>query len=191
MTGLEIWLLAVGLAMDCFAVSIASGILLKRTLWRPMLTMAFFFGLFQAIMPLLGWIGASTFSHLIESLDHWIAFAILAFLGGRMVRESFKDEDCKKEYDPKSLKVVLALAVATSIDALAIGVSFAFLGMRDFSEILPPISIIGFVSFAMSYRITIRYPLWMWHCTKTTGRALGRYYPDYHRNQNINRTLVL
>ena len=162
MTGLEIWLLAVGLAMDCFAVSIASGILLKRTLWRPMLTMAFFFGLFQAIMPLLGWIGASTFSHLIESLDHWIAFAILAFLGGRMVRESFKDEDCKKEYDPKSLKVVLAkdlpldhkemllLAVATSIDALAIGVSFAFLSMRDFSEILPPISIIGFVSFAMS-----------------------------------------
>ena len=85
MTGLEIWLLAVGLAMDCFAVSIASGILLKRTLWQPMLTMAFFFGLFQAIMPLLGWIGASTFSHLIESLDHWIAFAILAFLGGRMV----------------------------------------------------------------------------------------------------------
>ena len=187
MTGLEIWLLAVGLAMDCFAVSIASGILLKRTLWRPMLTMAFFFGLFQAIMPLLGWIGASTFSHLIESLDHWIAFAILAFLGGRMVRESFKDEDCKKEYDPKSLKVVLALAVATSIDALAIGVSFAFLGMRDFSEILPPICIFRHVS----YRITIRYPLWMRHCTKTTGRTLGRYYPDYHRNQNINRTLVL
>ena len=140
MNGLEIWLLAVGLAMDCFAISIASGILLKRTLWRPMLTMAFFFG----------WIGASTFSHLIESLDHWIAFIILAFLGGRMVRESFKDEDCKKEYDPKSLKVVLALAVATSIDALAIGVSFAFLGMRDFSEILAPISIIGFVSFIMS-----------------------------------------
>lgn len=150
MNGLEIWLLAVGLSMDCFAISIASGILLKRTLWRPMLTMAFFFGLFQAIMPLLGWIGASTFSHLIESLDHWIAFIILAFLGGRMVRESFKDEDCKKEYDPKSLKVVLALAVATSIDALAIGVSFAFLGMRDFSEILAPISIIGFVSFIMS-----------------------------------------
>ena len=86
----------------------------------------------------------------IESLDHWIAVIILAFLGGRMVRESFKDEDCKKEYDPKSLKVVLALAVATSIDALAIGVSFAFLGMRDFSEILAPISIIGFVSFVMS-----------------------------------------
>lgn len=150
MTGLEIWLLAVGLAMDCFAVSIASGILLKRRLWRPMLTMAFFFGLFQALMPLIGWAGASAFSHLIESIDHWIAFAILAFLGGRMISESFKDEECKQEYDPKSLKMILALAVATSIDALAVGVSFAFLGMRGFAEILPPVSIIGFVSFVLS-----------------------------------------
>lgn len=150
MNGLEIWLLAVGLAMDCFAVSIASGILLKRTQWRPMLTMAFFFGLFQALMPLAGWLAASSFSHLIESVDHWIAFVILAFLGGRMVLESFKDDDCKHEYDPTKLKVMLALAVATSIDALAVGVSFAFLGMRNFSEILPPVGIIGFVSFSMS-----------------------------------------
>lgn len=150
MTGLEIWLLAVGLAMDCFAVSIASGIILKRMQLRPMLVMAFFFGFFQALIPLLGWIGASFFSHLIENIDHWIAFAILAFLGGRMVMESFKDEDCKNEYDPTSLKVVLALAVATSIDALAVGVSFAFLGIRSLPSILSPISIIGFVSFALS-----------------------------------------
>lgn len=150
MTGLEIWLLAVGLAMDCFAVSIASGIILKRARVRPMLVMAFFFGLFQALMPLLGWLCANSFSHLIESIDHWIAFSILAFLGGRMVMESFKDEDCRHEYDPTSLKVVLALAVATSIDALAIGISFAFLGIRSFSAILSPIGIIGFVSFAMS-----------------------------------------
>lgn len=150
MTGLEIWLLAVGLAMDCFAVSIASGIILKRTRLRPMLVMAFFFGLFQALMPLFGWLCAKSFSHLIESIDHWIAFSILAFLGGRMVMESFKDEDCRHEYDPTSLKVVLALAVATSIDALAIGISFAFLGIRSFSAILSPIGIIGFVSFAMS-----------------------------------------
>ena len=150
MTGLEIWLLAVGLAMDCFAVSIASGIILKRMQLRPMLVMAFFFGFFQALMPLLGWIGASFFSHLIENIDHWIAFAILAFLGGRMVMESFKDEDCNNEYDPTSLNVVLALAVATSIDALAVGVSFAFLGIRSLPSILSPISIIGFVSFALS-----------------------------------------
>lgn len=108
MTGLEIWLLAVGLAMDCFAVSIASGIILKRVRLRPMLVMSISFGFFQALMPLLGWIGASFFSHLIESIDHWIAFSILAFLGGRMIMESFKDEGCKHEYDPTSLKVVLA-----------------------------------------------------------------------------------
>lgn len=150
MTGFEIWLLALGLAMDCFAVSIASGIILKRIQLRPMLVMALSFGFFQALMPLLGWIGASFFSHLIECLDHWIAFAILLFLGGRMVLESFKDEDCKQEYDPTRLKVVLALSVATSIDALAVGVSFAFLGIKDCSAILPPIGIIGFVSFVVS-----------------------------------------
>ena len=151
MTGLEIWLLAIGLAMDCFAVSIASGIILKRVRMRPMLIMTLAFGFFQALMPLLGWIGASFFSHLIENIDHWIAFAILAFLGGRMVLESFKDEDCRHEFDPTSLKVVSALAVATSIDALAVGVSFAFLGVRSFSSILPSIGIIGFVSFALSF----------------------------------------
>ena len=150
MTTIEIWLLAVGLAMDCFAISIASGILLKRTLWRPMLMMAFFFGLFQALMPLIGWACASTFSHLIEDVDHWIAFAILAFLGGRMVRESFKEEDCRQDFDPTRLKVVLMLAVATSIDALAVGVSFAFLGMKSVTTILSPVGIIGFVSFALS-----------------------------------------
>ncbi|MCM0383674.1 manganese efflux pump [Bacteroides fragilis] len=150
MTGLEIWLLAIGLAMDCLAVSIASGIILKRIQWQPMLVMAFFFGLFQAIMPLLGWLGASTFSHLIESVDHWIAFAILAFLGGRMIKESFKEEDCCQRFNPASLKVVITMAIATSIDALAIGVSFAFLGIKSCSSILYPVSIIGFVSFLMS-----------------------------------------
>lgn len=150
MTGLEIWLLAVGLAMDCFAVSIASGILLKRTRWRPMLVMAFFFGLFQALMPLIGWAAASLFSHLIESVDHWIAFGILAFLGIRMIRESLKEEDCRHTFDPTRLRVVVAFAVATSIDALAVGVSFAFVGMRGISGILPAVGVIGFVSFVLS-----------------------------------------
>lgn len=151
MTAIETWLLAVGLAMDCFAISIASGILLKRTFWRPMLTMAFFFGFFQALMPLIGWACASMFSHLIEDVDHWIAFAILTFLGGRMVLESFKEENCRQDFDPTRLKVVLMLAVATSIDALAVGVSFAFLGMKSIAIILSPVGIIGFVSFALSW----------------------------------------
>ena len=150
MTGLEIWLLAIGLAMDCFAVSIASGIILKRIQWQPMLVMAFAFGFFQAIMPFIGWMCANTFSHLIESVDHWIAFAILAFLGGRMVYESFKEEGCRQEFNPASPKVVLTMAIATSIDALAIGVSFAFLGIQDYRDILSPILIIGLVSLIMS-----------------------------------------
>ena len=112
MTGLEIWLLAIGLAMDCFAVSIASGIILKRTRWKPMLVMAFAFGFFQAIMPFIGWMCAKTFSHLIESVDHWIAFAILAFLGGRMILESFKEEECCKLFNPANPKVVLTMAIA-------------------------------------------------------------------------------
>ncbi|HJD75898.1 manganese efflux pump MntP family protein [Bacteroides reticulotermitis] len=150
MTGLEIWLLAIGLAMDCLAVSIASGIMLKRIEWRPMLTMAFAFGFFQALMPFAGWMGANTFSHLIESVDHWIAFAILSFLGVRMILEAFKDEEFKNEFNPSSLKVVLAMAVATSIDALAVGVSFAFLGIKNYATILSPIAIIGLVSFTVS-----------------------------------------
>lgn len=150
MTGLDIWLLAIGLSMDCFAVSIASGILLKRPMLRPMLFMAFCFGFFQAMMPLLGWAGTKLFSHLVESIDHWIAFAILAFLGGRMIAGSFKQEDCKHEFDPTNVKVVLSLAVATSIDALAVGVSFACSGINGFGSILCPVGIIGWVSFVLS-----------------------------------------
>ena len=150
MTGLEIWLLAIGLAMDCFAVSIASGIILKRVQLRPMLIMALAFGFFQALMPLLGWIGASFFSHLIESIDHWIAFAILAFLGGRMIMESFKDEDCRHEFDPTKLKVVAALAVATSIDALAVGVFVRFSGSLQLCIHSAPYRHHRFVSFALS-----------------------------------------
>ena len=99
MTTLEIWLLAISLAMDCFTVSITSGIIMRRICWRTFFIMAFFFGLFQAVMPLIGWFAASRFSHLIEDYDHWIAFGLLAFLGGRMIKESFSNED-KRCFDP-------------------------------------------------------------------------------------------
>ncbi len=150
MTGLEIWLLAVGLSMDCFAVSIASGIILKRMQLRPMLFMAFSFGLFQWLMPLIGWAGANLFSHLIADIDHWVAFGILAILGGRMIAESFKKENCKHEYNPADMKVTLAFALATSIDALAVGISFAFTGINNCASIMPAVGIIGLVSFILS-----------------------------------------
>ena len=150
MTGIEIVLLAIGLAMDCFAVSITSGIFLRKIQWRPILIMAFSFGFFQAIMPLLGWIGGISFSYLIANIDHWIAFAILAFLGGRMVHESFKDDDCRQEFDPTKPKVILTMSIATSIDAMAVGVSFAFMGFTHFSTLCFPIFVIGLTSFLLS-----------------------------------------
>ena len=170
MSTLEIWLLAFSLAMDCFTVSIASGIIMRRIHWRTILIMSFFFGLFQGLMPLGGWFFASRFPHLIESFDHWIAFGLLAFLGFRMIKESFSDEDTDS-FDPTILKVVLMLAIATSIDAMAVGISFAFVGMSSLASILFPIIIIGIVSFIMSIignlvgvylgkRVNLRMELW-------------------------------
>lgn len=170
MSTLEIWLLAISLAMDCFTVSITSGIIMRRICWRTFFVMAFFFGLFQAAMPLIGWFCASRFSHLIESYDHWIAFGLLAFLGGRMIKEGFSNED-KHCFDPTRLKVVLTLAIATSIDALAVGISFAFVGMNSLVSILSPIAIIGLASFIISLagsligvfcgkRFNLRMELW-------------------------------
>lgn len=149
MGNLEIWLLAFSLAMDCFTVSITSGVIMRRIAWRTILTMSFFFGLFQGVMPILGWFGASRFYHLIERFDHWIAFGLLAFLGIRMIKESLSDNDhcC---FDPTRLGVILTLAVATSIDALAVGISFACTGMDTFATILCPVIIIGLVSLGMS-----------------------------------------
>lgn len=146
---LEIWLLAVSLAIDCFTVSVTSGIILHRIRWGIFLKMAFLFGLFQAAMPFLGWLGASRFNHLIETYDHWIAFALLAFLGIRMIREHFKDEE-ERSFDPTRLKVIVALAVATSIDALAVGISFAFTGFRTLSSLLYPLTAIGIASLVIS-----------------------------------------
>jgi putative Mn2+ efflux pump MntP len=149
MTLFELILLAISLAMDCFTVSITSGIILKRVHLRTFLTMAFFFGLFQAMMPLIGWFGAAQFSHLIEAYDHWIAFGLLAFLGGRMIVQSFGGEE-DNHFDPTLFTTILTLSVATSIDALAVGVSFAFSGITTWGEIALPILLIGLASFILS-----------------------------------------
>ncbi len=150
MGSLEIWLLAIALAMDCFAVSIASGIILKKIDWKTIGIMSFSFGLFQALMPTAGWLLTNKFSTLIEGSDHWIAFGLLLFLGGRMVWEDLKKNKEEECFNPTSLKVILTLAVATSIDALAVGISFACLGMNSAVSIVYPVCIIGLVSFLMA-----------------------------------------
>lgn len=149
MTHLEVWLLAIGLAMDCFTMSIASGIILHRWQVRAVLLMTVLFGLFQGMMPLIGWLTTRYISGVIESFDHWIAFMLLAFLGGKMIIEGAgeRKEHC---FDPSKLLVVLTLAVATSIDALAVGISFTCMGLSDWEFILYPIVVIAFVSSLFS-----------------------------------------
>lgn len=153
----ELWLLAVALAMDCFTVSIVFGVLLRKIEWRTILAVAFLFGLFQTMMPLAGWLATNSFSSLIEDYDHWIAFGLLAFLGGRMIKESFSDDEEEgeaeaeaKHINPRKLKTQLVFAVATSIDALTVGISFTCLGFNTISSLSLPLLIIGFVSLAFS-----------------------------------------
>lgn len=149
MTGIELWLLGVALAMDCFSVSLASGAILRRLLWRTILTMAFFFGLFQALMPCIGWVLTFNFQHWLETFDHWIAFALLLYLGAGMIRSSFaKEED--KSFDPTRMKTIITLSFATSIDALAVGISFVCTGIVKGIDLIYPVFVIGITSFAFS-----------------------------------------
>ena len=160
MNQLDIWMLAVALAMDCFTVSIVSGVIVRRWLWGMILRIAFLFGLFQAMMPLIGWMATNHFSQQLEFIDHWIAFGLLAFIGGKMIRESFGPEEEEKQFNPKNLHTQLLLAVATSIDALAIGISFACTGYRAFEQIAYPLFVIGLVSFLFSlfgYKLGVRF----------------------------------
>ncbi|WP_028904133.1 manganese efflux pump MntP family protein [Prevotella sp. P6B4] len=159
MNSFDIWLLAVALAMDCFTVSIVSGVIVRRWLWAMILRMAFLFGLFQAMMPLIGWLGTNHFSEQLEAIDHWIAFGLLAFIGGKMIRESFGHEE-EKQFNPQNLKTQLLLAVATSIDALAIGISFACTGYNAVTQIISPLYVIGLVSFLFSlfgYQLGVKF----------------------------------
>lgn len=137
---------ALGLSMDAFAVAITSGILIKNLRVIDALKIGLFFGLFQAIMPLLGWLVGIKFSDYIIHIDHWIAFFILSIIGLKMIHESRKDEKNEKTYNPLNNKILLILAIATSIDALAVGVGFSFLQI----PILSPVLIIGIITFILS-----------------------------------------
>ncbi len=140
----ELLFLAVGLAMDAFAVSVCKGLSAKEYRLRHSLTAGAYFGGFQALMPLLGWLLGSQFESVIKSIDHWIAFGLLGLIGANMVREAFgKAEEVNASFSPKAM---LPLAVATSIDALAVGVTFAFLDVN----IWLAVALIGGVTFAIS-----------------------------------------
>jgi manganese efflux pump family protein len=140
-------LIAVGLSMDALAVSLTIGLTLSCFQIRPALRTALFFGGFQALMPLIGWASGMTFSGWIKPFDHWVAFGLLVFIGGKMIRESRKPEGDKIVCNPNNYATLLTLAVATSIDALAVGLSLSFLEVR----ILTPVLVIGAVTFGLSF----------------------------------------
>ncbi|MBC8378129.1 MAG: manganese efflux pump [Planctomycetes bacterium] len=140
--------IAVGLAMDAFAVSIVSGSAFKDMCVRCALRMAVFFGAFQAFMPLLGYLAGNTFAERIVKYDHWVAFALLVLIGGKMIYESFKIGDIeKKAQDPSCPVTLLMLSIATSIDALAVGVTLSLITQHIYATVI----LIGVITFILSY----------------------------------------
>ena len=140
----ELLVIAIGLSMDAFAVSICKGLSMRKMNWKNAVLAGIYFGGFQSLMPLLGYFLGSRFKDYIVSVDHWIAFILLAIIGISMIKESREsDEDINDSFD---FKTMLVLAIATSIDALAIGVTFAFLRVN----IVPAVSFIGVITFTLS-----------------------------------------
>lgn len=141
---LEIFFIGIGLAMDAFAVCVCKGLSIKNINYKTQIRISLYFSTFQAIMPLIGFLLGTTFSDIVEIIDHWVAFALLAIIGLNMIKESF-DNDIEKQNDKVDLKTMLILSLATSIDALAVGITFAFLK----TNIVLSISIIGIVTFLL------------------------------------------
>ena len=145
MSLLSLFVIAIGLSMDAFAVSICKGLAMGKMKWKNALIAGAYFGGFQALMPLIGYILGSQFESYIKSIDHWIAFVLLGLIGAHMIKESFQKEDCEAN-DSFDVGTMLVLAVATSIDALAVGVSFACLRV----QIIPAVCSIGAITFVCS-----------------------------------------
>ncbi|VYU28808.1 manganese efflux pump MntP [Clostridium tertium] len=168
---LSIFMTGLGLSMDAFAVSLAKGLCLKEDEFKYSFRVALFFGGFQALMPLLGWWVGTYFESYIKSFDHWIAFILLGLIGGKMLVESIRDiirggdtdipTECER--DEFCYKKLTILGIATSIDALAVGVSFAFLSV----SIIPSIIIIGITTFVLSFLAMF------------LGKKLGQYMQNY------------
>lgn len=147
---IELFLLGIGLAMDAFAVSVCKGLGMRRLNKKQTLIIGLYFGGFQALMPLIGWLLGSQFQKYITSIDHWIAFILLGFIGGKMMIEAIREWNEEETVDvidaPLDHKNMLVLAVATSIDALAVGITFAFLD----TPIIEAITIIGITTMVIS-----------------------------------------
>lgn len=154
---IEIILISIGLGMDAFAVAICKGLAMKKMNWKKAIIIALYFGVFQALMPFIGYMLGIKFENTIEEIDHWIAFILLSAIGINMIKEALKGEEENID-DDVSFRKMLVLAIATSIDALAVGVTLAFLRVK----IVTPLILIGMITFVMSF----------------VGVKIGNYFKD-------------
>ena len=181
---LELALIGVGLSMDAFAVSVCKGLSMRKVDKKYMFVLAAFFGGFQALMPALGWLLGSQFQSYITAIDHWIAFILLVLIGGKMILDVVKEKGENEEVCPEGsvridLREFFLLAIATSIDALAIGITFAFLQVR----LITSVTIIGCITFCFSIAGVL-----IGNVFGSKGNDSGRHYPDRNRCENLNRT---
>jgi manganese efflux pump family protein len=144
---LTIIIIAVGLSMDAFAVSVVSGSVYKQLKIKHAFRMAVFFGGFQAIMPLIGSLAGISLKGYVANYDHWVAFVLLSAVGAKMIYESFKIASAEENFNPENIMVLLVLSIATSIDALVVGITLSFLQV----SIATAVTIIGIVTFVLSY----------------------------------------
>ena len=144
---LQIVFISLGLAADACAVSLSSGLIIKHLKFNKALKIALFFGIFQGLMFLTGWALGLSFREPLSKIDRWIAFSLLCFLGGKLIYESWQIESNLKQFNPLDFYTLLALAIATSIDALAVGISFSLLKI----SILLSTTVIGFITFILSF----------------------------------------
>ena len=143
----ELILLSIGLGMDAFAVSVCKGISMKKMNWKKASLIGLYFGGFQAVMPILGYFFGTSFESFITNIDHWIAFILLVIIGAKMIQEAFQKDKDEDEYNEDiSVKAMLILSIATSIDALAVGITFAFLKV----DLVLAFSLIGIITFILS-----------------------------------------
>lgn len=157
----SLFLIAVGVSADAFAVALGKGLHMRRFSYRYALIVAATFGVFQALMPLIGWLLGSRFADYIIDFDHWIAFALLAIVGGKMLWEAFSShEDTEKDTDSINVRELLVLGLATSIDALAVGISFAFIPAVPITAAIVLIGVttfvISFLGVVLGHRVGIR-----------------------------------
>lgn len=179
----ELILISVGLGMDAFAVAICKGLSMTKMNWKKASIIALYFGAFQAFMPIIGYFLGNRFEVIVTSIDHWIAFVLLAIIGGNMIKESFETEKSENCNDDVTFKTMITLAIATSIDALAVGITFAFLKVN----LVLAVSLIGIITFALSI-IGVKIGNKFGDKYEQKAELLGRMYFSFVGNKNLVRT---